>query len=196
VRYVSNITRSAGDPKVLSTGPSSLGAPDRLGRALGWFSIGLGVTELLAPRLITRALGMQGSEGLVRAYGAREIGSGVLSLSLEKGAGLWSRVAGDGLDIATLLNAYRPNNPRRDNVGLALAMVIGVTALDIVGAQGTTARHARKRSTWRDYRDRSGFPQGLAKARGAARDFRIPPDMQAAPALAQVSNRTPGAPAA
>jgi hypothetical protein len=56
-----------------------LGAADRLGRALGWFSIGLGVTELLAPRLITRALGMQGSEGLVRAYGAREIGSGLLS---------------------------------------------------------------------------------------------------------------------
>jgi hypothetical protein len=97
-----------------------LGAADRLGRALGWFSIGLGVTELLAPRLITRALGMQGSEGLVRAYGAREIGSGLLSLSLEKGAGLWSRVAGDGLDIATLLNAYRPNNPRRDNVGWRL----------------------------------------------------------------------------
>jgi hypothetical protein len=168
VTYISNITRPEKDPKVLSTGPSSLAAVDRLGRALGWFSIGLGLAELLAPRPITRALGVQGREDLVRAYGAREIGSGLLSLSLERKAGLWSRVAGDGLDIATLLSAYRPNNPKRDNVRLALLMVIGVSVLDIVGAQGTTIRHARRQDTWRNYRDRSGFPQGLTKARGVA----------------------------
>ena len=168
MNYLSNVTRSAGDPKVLSTGPSSLSAADRLGRSLGWFSIGLGLAELLAPRAITRALGMQGRETLVRAYGAREIGSGFLSLSVEKTAGLWSRVAGDGLDIATLLSAYHPNNPKRGNVGMALAMVVGVAVLDIVGAQSVTTRHGRQRGGWRSYSDRSGFPQGLAKARGAA----------------------------
>jgi hypothetical protein len=52
-----NITRSAGDPKVLQTGPGSLNEADRLGRALGWFSIGLGVVELLAPRRLARTLG-------------------------------------------------------------------------------------------------------------------------------------------
>ena len=55
--YISNITRSKGDPKVLTSGPSSLAASDRLGRLLGWFSIGLGMMELLAPRRVTRALG-------------------------------------------------------------------------------------------------------------------------------------------
>lgn len=166
--YISNITRSEGDPKVLSSGPSSLGVPDRLSRALGWFSIGLGVAQLVAPHWFTGALGMKGREGLVRTYGAREIGSGLLSLSLEKDAGLWSRVAGDGLDIATVLSAYRPSNPKRGNVALALAVLVGITVIDIVGVQATTMRHARPRGNWRSYRDRSGFPQGLSRARGAA----------------------------
>ena len=61
--YISNIARSKGDPKVLHSGPSSLGAADRLAKALGWFSIGLGVAELVAPERFTRALGMEGKGG-------------------------------------------------------------------------------------------------------------------------------------
>lgn len=167
MRMLSNITRTPGDPQVIETGPSSLAAVDRLGRALGWFSIGLGVAELVAPRRFTRALRMRGHEGLVRAYGAREIGAGVLSLSVDRNVGLWGRVAGDGLDAATLLTAWRSGNPKRGNVGVALAMVLGIAALDLMAAQGSAARHARGRHS-RDYSDRSGFPQGLAQARGRA----------------------------
>lgn len=189
--HISNIARSKGDPKVLRSGPSSLGASDRLARALGWFSIGLGVTELVAAGRITRALGMEGKEGLVRAYGVRELAHGIVSLSPDKHLGLWSRVAGDGLDIATLMAAMRHDNPKRDNVGIALAAVLGVTVLDIIGAKGTNARHSRPRGRPRSYRDRSGFPQGIQAARGAARDFKVPPDMRAAPVLAAVSDRAP-----
>ena len=184
--YISNITRPAGDPKVLHSGRSSLGLSDRLSRALGWFSIGLGVTQLLAPRRITAALGMEGNEGLVRAYGAREIGSGLLSLSIDKQTGLWSRVAGDALDIATVATAMRPGNRKIGNVLLTLTLLAGVTAIDVLGAQAVTVRHKRGGGTRTQYRDRSGFPQGLAKARGAARDFR-PQQPAAAPRLAQVS---------
>ena len=56
--YISNIARSKGAPKVLHSGPSSLGAADRMAKALGWFSIGLGIAELVAPERFTRALGM------------------------------------------------------------------------------------------------------------------------------------------
>ena len=191
--YISNIARSEGDPKVLRSGPSSLGASDRLAKALGWFSLGLGLTELIAPGAITRALGMQGKEGLVRAFGAREIGHGLLTLSPDKQVGLWSRVAGDGLDIATLMGGLRDDNPKRDNVAIALAMVLGVTLLDVIGAQSTTVRHSRNRGERRLYRDRSGFPRGVQAARGAARDFKIPPDMRAAPVLASVSDRASAA---
>jgi hypothetical protein len=191
--YLSNIARSEGDPKVLRSGPSSLGTSDRLAKALGWFSLGLGLTELLAPGRITRALGMEGKEGVVRAFGAREIGHGLLTLSPDKQVGLWSRVAGDGLDIATLMGGLRDDNPKRDNVAIALAMVLGVTLLDVIGAQSTTVRHSRNRGERRLYRDRSGFPRGVQAARGVARDFKTPPDMRAAPVLASVSDRASAA---
>ncbi|TPJ40046.1 hypothetical protein FJ941_25750 [Mesorhizobium sp. B2-3-13] len=169
VAKLTNISRSPGDPKVLKIGPSVIGAADSLARKLGWLSIALGVFELVAADRVAGALGMSGKESLIRAYGTREISSGILSLSVDKPAGMWSRVAGDVLDIATLLPAFRHENPKRGNVGLALAIVAGVALLDLVGAQGVTTRHSRGHVKPRDYSDRTGFPGGLAAARQAAR---------------------------
>jgi hypothetical protein len=178
--YLSHIVRSKGDPRILASGPSALATPDKLAKALGWFSIGLGLTELLAARRLTRALGMEGHETLVRAYGIREIGAGIMSLSTEKQTGLWSRVAGDGLDLATLMTAMRPDNAKRDNVGIAVAVVACVTLLDLAAAQAFSVRHGRGSGERRSYRDRSGFPQGVQAARGAARDSSARQDMLAA----------------
>jgi hypothetical protein len=167
--HLSNLVRSKGDPKIVRTGSrSSLTSADRLARGLGWFSIALGSIELFAPRRVTHMLGMRGKEGLVRAYGAREICAGMLALSPDKRAGLWGRVAGDGLDIATLLAALRFGNPRYGNVLAALIMVGGITALDYIAVQDVTLQHDPKRGRRRSYADRSGFPKGLASARGAA----------------------------
>jgi len=172
---VSNIARSHGYPKVISTGPSSFGASDRMARNLGWFSLGLGALEILAPERITRALGMEGRESLVRAYGFREVTSGMLSLSTEKKTGLWSRVAGDGLDIATLIAGLRDDNPKKGNVAMALMMVGGITLLDIATASEVSGRHARSAGSRRMYNDRSGYPKGLAASRGiAARNANTP----------------------
>jgi len=189
--YLSNIARSKGDPQILHSGPSSLRGADQMAKALGWFSIGLGLAELFAAERITSALGVQGKETFVRACGVREIGHGIVTLSPDKHLGLWSRVAGDGLDIAALMTAMRHDNPKRSNVGLALAAVLGVTLLDIVGAQGVSAVHNRPRGRQRSYRDRTGFPQGIQAARGAAKGFQAPPTMRAAPPPAAVSKRAP-----
>ena len=190
---LSNIARSKADPKLLRSGPSSRGVPDSVAKGLGWFSLGLGLTELLAPRRITRALDMEGKEALVRVYGAREIGSGILALSVDKNLGLWSRVAGDGLDIATVMTVLRPDNPKRDNVVIALALLLGITAVDLIDAQASTTRHSRSVGRKRSYRDRSGFPRGVRASRGAARDFKAPSDLRHAPPLASVSKRTTAA---
>ena len=135
---ITNKMRSKGDPKVLQTGPSSLGSADRMARTMGWLGIGLGIMELIVPERVTRTLGMQGQEDLVRAFGAREIASGIVSLSVDKHVGLWMRVAGDGMDIAALLSAYRWTNPRRDNVKLAMGFVFGALLLDIVAPTAAT----------------------------------------------------------
>lgn len=165
---LSGVVRSKSDPKILAKGPSSASWADRLARNLGWFSIGLGVIELCAPRTLTRALGLHDTELMVRACGAREIASGIVSLSVDKKAGLWSRVAGDGVDLATLMPGLNPWNPMRGNVKLAMAAVIGITVLDLYAA-GTLSTRQRRTSHNRSYKDRSGFPQGLDRARGAAR---------------------------
>ncbi|MEC9483744.1 MAG: hypothetical protein UMU75_10575, partial [Halomonas sp.] len=77
---------------------SSLTGADRLARTLGWFSLGLGLYQVLAPRKITRSLGVEGTEPLVRACGAREIACGIGALSNNPTLAIWSRVGGDALD--------------------------------------------------------------------------------------------------
>jgi hypothetical protein len=156
---LTNFVRWKGDPKVLEKGPSSLGWSDRLARNLGWFGIGLGVLELCAPRTLTRVLGMRGMEPLVCAYGAREIASGIVSLSADRKFGLWSRVAGDGLDLAALMPALDAYNPKRGNAKLAMVAVIGVALLDLYAASSATAQR-RRTTNGISYRDRSGFPRG------------------------------------
>ena len=126
--------------------------PDTAARGLGWFSIGLGVTEMVAAKKLAGALGMEGSEKLIRFYGAREIVQGIGCLSANPPtSSVWARVAGDALDIATLLPHNSPSNPKRHNVGLALAAVIGVTAMDVLtgiwlceGRDGVITRFARR----------------------------------------------------
>ena len=166
MKQIINVSRSKGDPKIISTGPSSLGASDRMARNLGWFSLALGALEILAPARITRTLGMEGHESLVRAYGFREVAAGMLSLSIEKRTGLWSRGAGDGLDIATLIGSLHADNPKKGNVALALLMVGVITLLDIATVKEVSERHASRNGSRRAYRDRSGFPKGIAAARG------------------------------
>ena len=64
--------RHAGDR--LSQSPPPRPDATRLARGLGWFSISLGVAEVLAPRLISRLVGGRGDNlTLIRLYGIREI---------------------------------------------------------------------------------------------------------------------------
>jgi hypothetical protein len=177
---LTRIARSKGDPHVERKGPSSLTGPDRLARALGWFSIGLGVTELVAPGRIARALGLEDKEGLIRAYGARELASAVPTLSVDKPIGLAARIGGDALDLGTLIPALHPDNPKRRNAAVATALVAGITLLDLAAYAGVKAAHRREPGSDRDYSDRTGLPRGAQASRGLARkDFDIPLDYRA-----------------
>jgi hypothetical protein len=183
-----DVTREPGDPKVIEAGPSSLKPLDRFGRALGWFSIGLGLTELFAAPRLTRALGAEGREGFVRAMGARELAHGIVCLSVNNDYGAMTRVAGDALDLASLASLYRDDNPKKGNVGLAIAAVVGCMIADLFAAQGIRALHKRHGPV-RDYADRSGFPKGVGYSRGKAAG-QTPQDFRATPASAAASKPT------
>ena len=137
---------------------------DDVASGLGWFSIGLGVAELVAPRLVARAAGLTGHETLVRLYGVREIATGVgILLAWNRKPWMWARVAGDAADLATLARGRRPNA-----VG-AMAAVAGVTALDIGTAAALQSVERKAARPMFDYSDRSGFPKPAQQMRGIAR---------------------------
>jgi uncharacterized membrane protein len=109
---------------------------EALARGLGWFSIGLGLAELIVPRRIARLSGVPPRRGLLRAYGMRELTSGVGILAEKRPTmWLWSRVAGDVLDLASLAGALASRRSRRGRVLAATAAVAGVTALDVLCAR-------------------------------------------------------------
>jgi hypothetical protein len=113
-------------------------------RGLAWLSIGLGVVELVAPERITRFLGLDGGHTeLVRLYGLRELasGAGILAQRTPE-LGVWSRIAGDVLDLATL-GAALPASRRRRRVAGAMVMVAGVAALDVLCARQLRASGER-----------------------------------------------------
>lgn len=172
-----------------------------IAKGLGWFSVGLGLWELLAPHSLTRALGMEGREGLVQFYGARELAAGIgILASDDPTPWVWGRVAGDALDIATLAPALHEDNPKRTNVKIALAAVAGVTMLDLVTAQALSggesaeereARHRRWQMLLAHYRRRTGFPRDPHAMRGAASDFDVPKDFRIPDALRPWTNGRP-----
>jgi len=100
-----------------------------LARKLGWFSIGLGLAEVLMPRVMANLTGVHNC-GLLRVYGLREIVCGLGALSSERPVGwMAARLAGDALDLATLAAADDGSRALR-----AAAAVAGVTLLDGIAA--------------------------------------------------------------
>src|SRR3954470_24327670 len=110
--------------------------PDqRLDRNLGWFSIGLGATEILAPGLVARISGAPDSErsrAVIRTYGGREIAQGIAILSsMPRPAGwMWGRVARDVLDIGSVAAGMLSKDGNGPLGIIAMTSLVGVTAID------------------------------------------------------------------
>jgi len=121
------------------------GSAKRLAKGLGWFSIGLGLAELLAPRAIANISGVSNEHtGLIRLYGLREIGSGITIFAQEKPTeGVWSRVIGDAIDLATLGVAATNPNAKLGRVAFATANVLAVTTLDVICAMQLSSSNNR-----------------------------------------------------
>lgn len=107
-------------------------------RALGWVSIGLGLTEIAVPGWVEQQLGVKGHRGIIRGFGLREIAAGMMILNqpgLNRNlvAGLWSRVGGDAVDLAALGKA-KDSTRRPEGLGTVSAIVTAITGIDILVA--------------------------------------------------------------
>ena len=116
---------------------------ERVAAGLGWFSIGLGVAELLAPGAVARGIGLRGrgpSQTITRLCGLREVAAGAGILSERRPAAwVWSRVVGDVMDLALLGAGFAARRTNRTRLAAATAAVAGVTAVDALCAQQLTA---------------------------------------------------------
>jgi len=112
---------------------------ESLANFLGWFSIGLGAAEALAPGGIARLIGVESdgrNRNVIRAMGLREIGHGLAILTNQRPTkAVWSRVAGDALDLGLLGRALANPDNGRGRTLFATANVLAVTALDVMCAR-------------------------------------------------------------
>ena len=112
---------------------------DPLARAMGVFSLALGVAQVAAPRKIVHLVGARDTErnrDTMVGIGLREIVSGLGILGRPRPAGwLQARVGGDVMDLALLARTLRSDHENRDRVAMAMAAVAGVLALDTVAAR-------------------------------------------------------------
>lgn len=111
-------------------------------RALGLFSIGLGLVAVASPERVSRFFGLKFEDEAMSAFGAREIASGAGLLSpVKPGPWFWMRVGGDVMDITALARAMDRDNPRRKYAIAALVTVAGIAILDFaMAAQATMSR--------------------------------------------------------
>jgi len=126
-------------PRYASAGTASSTA-SQLGQLLGWFSVGLGLAELFMPQRIARAAGMVAPPRLLQAMGLRELISGTGILTRPHRAGwLWSRVAGDAIDLA-LLGASGKRSKHGQRLAFVTAAVAGITVLDLLASATQSKR--------------------------------------------------------
>jgi len=103
---------------------------------LGWFSLGLGLAQLLAPHQMVKLVGLESTmrrKFIMQAVGIREIIAGLGALTQFRPL-TWTRarVAGDAMDLVMLGRAFQAPDAERKLTILSIAAVAGITITDIL----------------------------------------------------------------
>ena len=178
-------------PKSPTIDPLSAQNAHSMARGLGWFSIGLGLAEVLAPRALTRGLGMEGHEQIVRAYGVREIATGlgfclrtIRAVDMGTCGGRCARYRHARNWIAagqSEKGECRTCSGRRCRRHGAGCRLWSFTRASLTCTSFESKLRRRRPAI--DYHRRTGFPKAPEQMRGAARDFEVPRDMRTPEAL-------------
>ena len=105
-------------------------------QCIGWTSIAVGLTEILAPKHLEKTMGVGNGQvtGVLRVLGVREIMHGVDILAHKDPApGVWSRVFGDLLD-GVLLGAAATRTKKPGGLAAVFAAVIPLVLADMIFA--------------------------------------------------------------
>jgi uncharacterized membrane protein len=139
------MTTTTQDP---GTAHGRLDEAERVARGLGWLSIGLGLAQIVAPRRVSRMIGVDDDEAnrnTMVAIRVRELASGMGIVARERPAGpVWARVGGDVMDLALLGRALWSADGRRNRLTAAAAVVVGLTVLDVLAGRSLARASATR----------------------------------------------------
>jgi uncharacterized membrane protein len=109
-----------------------------LGRSLGWFSVALGIGELVAPKAVARLVGARPTTAAklaIRLAGLRELGTGAAILMMpNRPLPLALRAVGDAIDLGLLGLAATQRRARGGRLAITAAAVAGIAALDVAAS--------------------------------------------------------------
>lgn len=125
------------------------GRDERIAEGLGWFSLGLGAAQLLAPGALNRLAGIHDDAAArlaQRFVGVREVGAfAAIMIDRPRPAlPLWSRVGGDLIDLALLGRAWERKRESAPRLALTIANIVAVTGLDTYAAIRHTKAERRR----------------------------------------------------
>jgi len=107
-------------------------SPEKIARGIGWFSVGIGIAQIVAPRLVTRLVGLPLPPALTIACGVRELVCGIGILTQEQPRPwVQARVVGDALDLTAFGAALLLPGADRSRLAVSTAAVASVAALDV-----------------------------------------------------------------
>nr|WP_231117665.1 malate dehydrogenase [Mycobacterium intracellulare] len=116
------------------------GTTATLVKTLAGASFALGMGELVAPSRVAAIAGVEDtarSRRVIRALGVRECGHGA-ALLVGPDKLVWTRVAGDVLDMALLIAGVAARGPGRRHRGIVCAAALsGIAGLDLYTAMRT-----------------------------------------------------------
>ncbi|SRX93179.1 putative cyclase/dehydrase [Saccharothrix espanaensis DSM] [Mycobacterium shimoidei] len=140
------------------TNPSFMNTKTALVKGLGGASLGLGLSEMLAPEKVAALTGVDANgrtRPVIRALGLRECGHAA-ALLFGPSKLVWTRVAGDALDLALLgIGATNQDRQRRRRTAVSAAALVGIAAADL---------YAPLRSTRNGGRHADGTPHRTVRA--------------------------------
>ena len=112
---------------------------DRLSRAIGWSSVGIGAAQIAAPAAIARVIGLEpdGRASLAaRVMGLTNLAIGAgLIVRPRRGSRMWARIAGDALGAGLLALTASGRRASDRRVVTALATSGALLALDALAAR-------------------------------------------------------------
>jgi uncharacterized membrane protein len=113
----------------------------RLAQFLGWASLGLGIPQITMPGRFARSIGVRDdarSRAWTRVVGVRELAhaTGILVVDWPRPTGwVWTRVAGDAMDLALLGSAFAFKRENTARLAAATGEVVAITMADAYTAR-------------------------------------------------------------